>query len=156
MKISWSFIRVCLSSLILFYCTCCVSSFSPLADELFPKGKPVGQPYTRTRPDIRIVRVESAGEADCFYCQLCGENEIMRYGTGGEEVFYCKNQKTSGCMIYTRPVSCGTHEVGIIHIYDTAINRAGITEVRFVETVKVRSKERHKNEESAKKCSRLP
>lgn len=118
-------------------CTCRVAPLHSNADGLFPKGKPLGQPYTHARPDIRMVRVSSVDEADSFYYHLCGDNEILKYRTNGKEAFYCKNKSTGGTMIYSHHVRSGTYEVGIIHISDTFINRSGITKVHFVKTTRI-------------------
>lgn len=86
--------------------------------ELFPDGKPVGQPYTSKQTDIRMVRVSSVHEADSFFAALH------------------RNDTTGGKMIYTHEVPEGTYEAGIIRIQDSGINAKGVREVHFVETIK--------------------
>lgn len=105
-----------------------VPDYRPERGELFPGGKPVGQPRTSRQTDIRMVRVSSAAEADSFFAALC------------------RKIPPGGRMTYTREVPPGTYEVGIIRIQDAAINAKGIREVHFVETVKPERKQpaRHK------------
>lgn len=90
--------------------------------ELFPDGKPVGQPYTSKRTDIRMVRVSSVTEADSFFVALC------------------RNRQANVTMTYTHEVPERTYEVGIIYIHDSVINARGIREVHFVETFKTKRK----------------
>lgn len=85
--------------------------------ELFPDGKPLGQPYTHKQPEIRMVRVSSVHEADGFYMTL--------------------RDKHPECEIsYTHDTPAGTYEVAIICIMDSAVIAQGIKEIHFVETVK--------------------
>lgn len=85
--------------------------------ELFPDGKPLGQPYTHKQPEIRMVRVSSAHEADSFYMAL--QDRHPEYETD-----------------YTHDTPAGTYEVGIVRIMDSAVIAKGIKEIHFVETVK--------------------
>lgn len=85
--------------------------------ELFPDGKPVGQPYSTAHRKIRMVRVSSVEEADSFYTALQGKYPA------------CKT-------VYTYDVPCATYEVAIIRIMDSAVIAKGIREIHFVETVK--------------------
>lgn len=89
--------------------------------ELFPDGRPLGQPYTHKQPEIRMVRVSSVNEADSFCMAL--------------------PEKYPGCRIYyTHDTPAGTYEVGIIRIMDSAVITKGIKEIHFVETVKPKRK----------------
>lgn len=85
--------------------------------ELFPDGKPVGQPYSSRHRDIRMVRVSSMQEADSFYTAM-------------------RSRHPECCADYTHEVPGGTYEVGIIYIRDSAVIAGGIREIHFVETVK--------------------
>lgn len=89
--------------------------------ELFPDGKPLGQPYTHKRPEIRMVRVSSVCEADSFYMTLRDKHPKC---------------ETS----YTHDTPAGTYEVAIIRIMDSAVIAQGIKEIHFVETVKPKRK----------------
>lgn len=108
--------------------------------ELFPGNKPVGQPYTSKRTDIRMVRVSSVQEADSFFVALCQnenyEHVFTYYRTDGKNTRCYRNDMTDGEMIYTHEVPAKSHEVGIIYIRDSVINGKGIREVHFVETIK--------------------
>lgn len=98
-----------------------VKSYCLEPGELFPDGKPLGQPYTYKQPEIRMVRVSSVHEADSFCLAL-------------------PNQYP-GCRIYyTHDTPVNTYEVGIIYIMDPMLNARGIKEIHFVETVKPRKK----------------
>lgn len=112
--------------------------------ELFPDGKPVGQPYTSKRTDIRMVRVSSVQEADSFFTALCRngkyEQVFTYHPSSGRKMRYYWADTADGEMLYTHDVPEGTYEVGIIHIRDSAINAKGIREVHFVETVKLKRK----------------
>ena len=108
--------------------------------ELFPDGKPVGQPCTSKRTDIRMVRVASVQEADSFFAALCRNGKYRHVFTyhpsGGREMRYYRAGTTGGEMLYTHDIPEGTYEVGIIHIRDSTINAKGIRELHFVETIK--------------------
>ena len=89
--------------------------------ELFPGGKPLGQPYTHKQPEIRMVRVSSVHEADSFCTAIRDEYP--------------------GCRIsYTHGTPAGTYEVGIVRVMDSAVIAKGIREIRFVETIKPKRK----------------
>lgn len=94
-----------------------VKSYSLEPGELFPDGKPLGQPYSYKQPKIRMVRVSSVHEADSFCLAL--PNKYPR----------CR-------IYYTHDTSVNTYEVGIIRIMDSMIVAKGIKEIHFVETVK--------------------
>ncbi len=94
-----------------------VGPYELIPGELFPHGRPVGQPYTARHPEIRMVRVSSVQEAERFREALA--------------------ERYPECRIrYTRRVPPGTFEVGILRILDAEINGRGIAEIHFVETVK--------------------
>lgn len=85
--------------------------------ELFPDGKPLGQPYSSVRSDVRMVRVSSADEADSFCMALRDRHPECR-------------------VSYTRGTPAGTYEVGIVRIMDSTVIARGIREIRFVGTVR--------------------
>lgn len=110
--------------------------------ELFPDGKPLGQPYTAEMSDIRMVRVSSVREADSIFAAL---SRNINYGNvvsyplpDGDSIRYSKDEKTGNKMIYTHRMQLETYEVGIIYIQDPAVNAKGIREIHFVETVKLK------------------
>ena len=98
-----------------------VRPYRPEPGELFPDGKPLGQPYSAAHREIRMVRVSSVEEADSFYRAL--QDKYPECGT-----------------VYTYDVPDATYEVGIIRIMDSAVVARGIREIHFVETVKTAGK----------------
>jgi len=89
--------------------------------ELFPHGKPVGQPRSSRQPEIRMVRVSSVQEAERFRTAL-----VAKY---------------PGCKIRcARRLPPGSREAGVIRIDDETINARGIAEIHFVETIKPHKK----------------
>lgn len=94
-----------------------VSPYRLESGNLFPSGRPVGQPYSSRHRDVRMVRVSSVQEADSFYSAMRDSYPECRAD-------------------YTHKVPDGTYEVGIIYIKDSAVIARGIREIHFVETVK--------------------
>lgn len=142
-----STVIVCLSTAFLLAgITSCmdVSTYQLENGELFPGDKLVGQPYTSKRTDIRMVKVSSVQEADSFFVALCRNSKYEPIFTycqpNGRKMLYYQNNMTNGEMLYTHEVPEGSYEVGIIYIQDYVINKRGVREVHFVETIKPKIK----------------
>lgn len=86
--------------------------------EVFPDGKPVGQPFSQGCLDIRMVKVTSVQEADSFYAAM--------------RTHYSECEVT-----YTHDVPADTYEVGVIYFRDSVTIQRGVKEIHFVETMKL-------------------
>lgn len=108
--------------------------------DLFPDGKPLGQPFSPTQAHIRMARVESVQEADSFFLALCRKAGYAYFATyycpNGKSLLHYRHKMSGSEVFYTHHTPAGTYEVGIIYIRDSVTNAKGIREVHFVETVK--------------------
>jgi hypothetical protein len=103
---------------------------------LFPGGRATGQAYSRVQTDIRMVRVDSYGEAYGFFLSLCDTNAIRTLDGIPFRKYVCPLPDLNGTLLFTDSVPAKTHETAILYIACDSINRCGIREVHFVETVK--------------------
>jgi len=110
--------RAAAVSLLVSLAACADMEFrAPEPGELFPGGKPLGQPRSSACPEVRMVRVSSVREADDFHRAL--------------------RERYPGCAaVYVRREPAGAGEVGIIRIADSAMAAGGVREIRFVQAVR--------------------
>ena len=104
---------------------------------LFKDGRLIGQPLSTSRTDIRIVRVESASEADSIFRSLCLGQKVDRVMYNGDEWHTCQLPSHYGGSLYYHhiPMS-GWNLAGTVLVASPELNRWGVAEIRFVETVK--------------------
>lgn len=111
--------------------------YGELRERLFVSGRPIGQPLSSKRPDVRIVRVDSRHEADSIFSGICVGCHVVCRTYRGEEWLICRlPPRYGGYLCYTHRPLPGWRVVGTVYMRSTALNRWGFTEVRFVETVK--------------------
>lgn len=110
-----------------------------LRERLLPDDRPIGQPLSSDRADVRIIRVDSRAEADSVFYGLCTGLPVTRMTYNGEIWMVCSMQPHyDGVLYYTyRPLS-GWRVVGTIYVHSPELNRWGVKEIRFVETIKTR------------------
>jgi hypothetical protein len=113
-----------------------VQEINPVLNALFPAGKPVGQSYSRNKPDIRMMRVDSYGEACDFFCSLCQGQEIRCHNQPPHIYYTCPLAGLDGYILFSNKVKSNTHEAAVLWIVSDSINKRGMSEVHFVETVK--------------------
>lgn len=108
-----------------------------MQEMLFKDGRLIGLPLSTSRTDIRIVRVESASEADSIFLSLCLEQKVDRVMYNGDEWHTCQLPSHYGGSLYYHhiPMS-GWNLAGTVLVASPELNRWGVTEIRFVETVK--------------------
>ena len=108
-----------------------------MQEMLFKDGRLIGQPLSTSRTDIRIVRVESASEADSIFLSLCLEQKGDRGMYNGDEWHTCQLPSHYGGSLYYHhiPMS-GWNLAGTVLVASPELNRWGVTEIRFVATVK--------------------
>lgn len=115
--------------------------YEELREKLMPEGRPIGQPLSRKQTDIRIVRVDSRAEADSIFSGLCLGLPVARRTYDGEEWLTCRMPPHYGGELhYTHRPLHGWRVAGTVYVRSPELNRWGFTEIRFVETVKVKSK----------------
>lgn len=110
---------------------------SPLMRNLFPDGKPIGQPFSRFHTDIRIMRVGSYGEAYDWFASVC-DRDITLYTDTLSQYRYYRLRYEDGFLIFTDKVNPDTHEVAVLLVFSDSVINKGISEIRFVETIKIR------------------
>jgi hypothetical protein len=103
---------------------------------LFPGGKAIGQAYSRTQTGIRMVRVDSYSEAYGFFLSLCDTNAIRTLAGTPYKKYASPLPDIKGSLLFTDSVPARTHETAILHVACDSVNRYGIHEIHFVETVK--------------------
>lgn len=116
-----------------------ISPYEEMRERLFVNGRPIGQPLTSRQPDIRVVRVESVREADSLFFGLCLKCRVIRRIFRGEEWFACHlPPHYGGWLYYTHRPLRGWRVVGTVYVRSPLLNKWGFTEIRFVETVKLK------------------
>jgi hypothetical protein len=103
---------------------------------LFPCGKAIGQAYSRTQTGIRMVKVDSYSEAYGFFLSLCDTNAIRTLAGSPYKKYVCPLPDLKGSLLFTDSVPARTHETAVLHVACDSVNRRGIREIHFVETVK--------------------
>lgn len=115
------------------------SPYGEMRGRLFVNGRPIGQPLSSRQPDIRIVRVASVHEADALFLGLCLNCRVARRMHEGVEWFSCRlPPHYGGSLYYTHRPLRGWRVVGTVYVCSPLLNEWGFTEIRFVETVKVK------------------
>lgn len=115
--------------------------YEELRERLLPGDRPIGQPLSRKRTDIRIVRVDSRAEADSVFSGLCLGLPVKRRTYHGEVWLTCRMPPHYGGELhYTHRPLHGWRVVGTVYVRSPELNRWGFTEIRFVETVKTKSR----------------
>lgn len=104
----------------------------------FENGRPIGQPFTSKQPCIRMVRVNSYKDAYEFFNQLCLPPGILDIYRNEEYIFYRYSfQGDGGSLLFTNKVVPKRNEVAVLWIKAPSIIKQGITEIHFVETIKI-------------------
>ncbi len=115
--------------------------YGELRGLLLPGGSPVGQPLSGRRTDVRIVRVDSRAEADSVFSSLCLGLPVTRRTCGGEEWLSCRMPPHyGGWLHYTHRPLHGWRVAGTVYVRSPELNRWGFTEIRFVETVRMKKR----------------
>lgn len=109
---------------------------SILQQNLFPGGRPVGQPFSRFHPNIRMLRVDSYAEAYDWFVYSC-DNITLCTDTLSPYRYYRSSYK-DGFLIFTDKINPNTHEVAVLLIFSDSLLNKGISEIHFVETIKIK------------------
>lgn len=110
-------------------------SDNPVCQVLFPKGKPIGQSFSRLQADKRMVRVDSYGEAYEIFLSMCDEEKVVTMSdSGSTNHLYSLGKDNYLC--FTDKVQPDNYEVAILWVMSDSINKAGVRNVHFVETIK--------------------
>jgi hypothetical protein len=84
-----------------------------------------------------MLRVDSHDEAFDFFLSLRERgSRICRLDDGGREAFACSLPETGGGMIFAAQDAHGSGATAILYLLSERVNRRGVSEIRFVETVK--------------------
>lgn len=109
-----------------------------LLNSFFPAGKAIGQPFTSKQPCIRMVRVNSYQEAYDFFQSVCLFPDHLKRTQYKGNNYYRYFLPDSTCLIFTDKVIAGRNEVAILWIGIPDLNKKGIREIHFVQTIKIK------------------
>lgn len=102
---------------------------------LFPGGKPVGQPYSRYEPEIRVMPAGSYDEALCWFYGVFDTVRQERHPVSGQiyHIFFCGD----GFLLFTGTTRNSDREMAVMYVFSESLAEVGIREIRFIETVKI-------------------
>lgn len=114
---------------------------SQLTEYFFPGGKAIGQPFTSKQTHIRMVRVCSFEEAYCFFRRLyVALGNVEKYSHSGYFYYRISLPEGKEYFLFTDKVVPKRNEVAILQIKVPYLVERGISEIHFVETIKIKRK----------------
>lgn len=127
----------------LLYCIPATCQQSCINDQLteyfFPGGKAIGQPFTSKQTYIRMVRVCSFDEANRFFRRLyTAWGHIEKYSHSGHFYYRASLPEDRGYFLFTDKVVPKRNEVAILWVKVPYLLERGISEIHFVETIKIK------------------
>ncbi|NDV64484.1 hypothetical protein [Bacteroides sp. 224] len=113
----------------------CEYENDPVLRVLFPKGKPIGQAFSRFQPDKRMVRVDSYQEAYEISLSMCVDNKqvVPALPEFPHTCYLYPLCGKDGYLCFTDKAELNTYEVAVIWVMSDSISKLGIREIRFVE-----------------------
>lgn len=105
---------------------------------LCPNGKAIGQPLSRVRPDVRMVRVYSSDESYWYFLALCGVRNVTSIDIGGYRYYRSSLPDKGGIILFTHHVRPNRNEVGALYLNVPEVNKSEIRKICFVQAIKIK------------------